>query len=475
MQPVTHDRYVANWRQKQFHEVKLWTGLTKLFKGAVGALGGGKSAGCEHEQVDICLRTPGGASAALRGSLPDAEKSLLEDYRRYLAGTARWNQTIRAFVFENGHRLYIMPADRPDRLGSMQYVSVYFQEAQEIAWRVVLTALDRVRHPAGLVDGFPYHRVLFDARGVNTSHWVAKDFLPRSWKLPRPDDAEPPMRRETAKNPHWVYAQFKTNDNRQHLPPGYYETNLHEHRDDPAWCKTYLDGELGHEVGGISVFGDSYDPKRNEVDRIEPDQGLPILRGWDFGYNHPAVVWCQFSRQGRFVVLRELCPSKCSRDRLVREARALQAHEFSGWYEGNFRDFGDIAGQQANSADMDGITDMEYLEEQMGTAFEGLQKSPVDSGLSVIRELMKGQSQLNGETMNHFLVDKEGCPTLCEALRGMYYYDEKSPTRKPKKGNGFDNVVDAVRYVVQVVWQEREYDLAGAQDQGWVSSFARYN
>lgn len=465
---VSYETYKPNARQQLFHQVRRWENFSKLVKGAIGGIGGGKSVACMQELAEVCLRTPGGLSLAMRASMPKADLTLTDEIGSFICGdrpVAEWVSKKESYYFQNDHRLAVVPGDKWDRFGSTQLVGAYVQEAQELDYRVFSVLSERLRHPAGTQEGIPYYRLLFDSRPIESKHWIKERFMDLAWKIDEGPDA-----RLRAKNPHWAYTQFSSFDNKENLPTRYIEDAIHEHQHEPGWIKMMIYGEVGYSLDGQPVYGDSYNPEIHDA-TIEEDPRLPILRGWDFGYRSPAVLWCQWTRDGRLLVLRELTPKKCARDRLVDEVLATQEVEFPGRHPSQYRDFGDIAGQQIDST---GITDMEYVSERLGTTFEGLQKARIENGLDVVRGLMRKPRPYAGRVLTCFLVD-ERCSVLREALRGMYFYPDKGEHREPHKGNGYDDVCDALRFVAQSVAPDgdtRDPYTYGAPEAGDV--FASY-
>ena len=459
---ASYETYRPNPRQQRFHRVARWEQYNKLVKGAIGGIGGGKSVGCMQEQAEICLRTPGGNSFAGRASMPKADMSLMQEYAEFLGPIATWVESKSSFYFQNDHRLLVAPADKWDRFGSTKFVTCYVQEAQELEYRTWSVFSERLRDPAGIVDGVPWFRVLFDSRPIESRHWLKEKFIDLAWNI---EDGE--AARQKAANPYYVYVRFTSFDNKDNLRPGYIEESIHEHRHEPGWIRMMIYGEVGYSLEGQPVYGDSYNPEIHDA-HIEEDPRLPILRSWDFGYRSPAVLWCQWTRDGRLLILREFCPKRIARDRLVDEVLAIQKLEFPGRHDTQYRDFGDIAGEQIDAT---GISNLAYVEERLQTTFEGLQKTGIENGINCVRRLMRKPVPYFGKTLTCFLVD-ERCPTLREALRGMYYYPEKGEHREPVKGNGYDDVCDAMRYVAQSLtgeeepgggygWSERDDEAAG--------------
>lgn len=448
--------YEPNPRQAQFHAIRPWN--PTLIKGAIGGLGGGKTTACEQEQALVCLKTPNGKSIAVRESMNRSDISLIEDYQVMLQGVAKWVASKSWFQFDNGHKLIVTPADKWDRFGSTQFVSFYIQEAQEVDFKIFDTLTQRLRNPHGMVNGIPWFRGYFDARGVKREHWIYKEFVKQAWNADDGDEA-----RKSVKNPNYAWLKFTTYDNEKHLIPGYIKAQLDSHKDNVPWIKMLIEGEFGFDIEGRPVF-ESYRPELHDAE-IVPDRSLPILRGWDFGYNRPAVVWSQYTRDGRLLVLREHCPVGTPLNSLCQEVVALQRDWFPDHHDSQYKDYGDIAGKQANAT---GPEQIEFVEQYFNTVVESAGKLRVNVGLEIMRNLMLGRTK---QQQPRFAVDYS-CERLREALGGAYYYSMDKTDERPIKGEGYDDVVDAVRYTAQCIVEEvpHSYRPWG----GGPTAFARY-
>lgn len=443
-----------NLRQKAFHSVRPWNPV--LIKGAIGGLGGGKSRACEEEQILVCLKTPGAKSFAGRLSMNRSDLSLIDDYQRLLSGVAKWEAAKKWFRFiQNDHLLCVAPADEWDRWGSVELASFYLQEAQEIDWKIFDALTQRLRDPLGTVNGIPYYKGFFDARGVKKEHWIYKKFVERAWNVDTPEQHTEACRKGTfcrshVANPDFVYVQFRTSDNEQNLRPGYLDDQVRGHKEDFAWKQMMLEGEFGYDIEGRPVY-EAYRPDLHDAEIFE-DPTLPILRGVDFGYNRPAVLWCQYTRDGRLLVLRELCPVGVSRDELHAEVSGLQKAEFPDRHPTQYKDFGDIAGEQPHTT---GVTDTEAWEQYFQTRVEG-RKARVEDGLNIVRDLMMRSTKRGAP---RFQVDYR-CETLREALGGAYYYsvdkyDSKTGDAKIERVQPYVDVADALRFIAHLMVEEQ--------------------
>lgn len=437
--PDLFESYKPNGRQALFHRVTRWPKFNKLIKGAIGGLGGGKSYCCQQELIEMAMKTPEGKSVAMRESLPKAEGTLVDEIQKIGGALLQWSPTKFSHYLPNGHQILYLPADKWDRLGSEQFVVGYIQETQEVDYRIWSVLSERLRHPKGIVDGIPYYRLLFDSRPVGSKHWIKEQFIDYAWNV-----EDGPKLRPHAKKPFYAYCKFQSWDNKEHLRENYIEELMEEHKNEPGWIQMMIYGEIGYSLEGVPVYAETYRPEVHDAE-IQEDPRLPILRFWDFGFRSPAILWAQWTRDGRLLILREFCPKKIERDRFVDEVIARQEIEFPDRDPSQYRDFGDIAGQQITWA---GITDIEYIEGRLGTVFEGLVKDSVEDGINCVRYLMRKPAPYERQFRTCFMVDTS-CVTLREALRGHYFYPEKGHHKPPQKGNGYDDVADALRFGAQ--------------------------
>jgi len=263
--------------------------------------------------------------------------------------------------------------------------------------------------------------------------------------------------------------KFKSEDNASHLPPGYIDELKREHAGDIPWLKVFIEGEIGFDIEGRPVYGDAFDSNAH-VAPIAEDPTLPILRGWDFGYRAPGVLFCQYTRSGRLLVLRELVPVNLSTDGLIDRVVALQSSEFPRRDAGSYLDFGDDQGREVQSSSE--YFDIEKIEDKLSTQVN-TRKGAIEIGLNVVRKLMLSSTKSQGRIVSRFAVDPS-CETLIDALGGAYYYPEDKPDKPPIKGGSYVAVSDALRYVAQLIVEEGMMETSGLTNLSSSSAFASY-
>ena len=94
----------------------------------------------------------------------------------------------------------------------------------------------------------------------------------------------------------------------------------------------------------------------------------------------------------------------------------------------------------------------------------------MQDGLEIVRGLMMRNTK-KGEP--RFVVD-ESCERLIDALRGAYYYKVDKTDERPVKGEGYDDVADALRYVAQLVVEDSFVTAGRHQPSGGSKAFASY-
>lgn len=206
--------------------------------------------------------------------------------------------------------------------------------------------------------------------------------------------------------------------------------------------------------------------------------GLPIIRGWDFGYHHPACVWLQYDPAQHHVwVLNELMPEDVDtyvfRDLVLylsgqMEHRELSEHakrwvqrlDESGkypkspWFKPSAtRQFIDFSGHEATktTASVQGEDaarqDAKVLEEK--GIFLSHPWVKVKARENVLRSLLLPRE--DDPDIPHIFFDP-ACPTLTQGVQGGIVYakpTDKNPSPDEPMSDGFfEHLHDALGYAL---------------------------
>lgn len=204
------------------------------------------------------------------------------------------------------------------------------------------------------------------------------------------------------------------------------------------------------KTSGLRVFME-FD---NDV-HVEDLQAVPgriIYRGWDFGYGHPAVVWCQLDPDtGTFYLLKEYMGTAITLYDFLVDVKNLSERWFPGY---TFKDFGDPSVRKKN--ELSARTSAEILRQNgicscssrtaVHTIHTATPGEKVDIGLNAMNALMHWEQPVdeNEKPATRFKVDSS-CKLFIDAALGGYARNEDD---KPIKDSYYDHLVDATRYVV---------------------------
>jgi hypothetical protein len=176
---------------------------------------------------------------------------------------------------------------------------------------------------------------------------------------------------------------------------------------------------------GLPVYGDFQEKYHGSKTRLQPESGLPLLRGWDFGLT-PACVVAQLQGE-RLVVLWEMVELNMGAERFVPKVLQALRIEFPEWGNSDvsWRDFADPSGVALKDTDM-------------GSCFKVMAKN----GIKVTPGAVAWEPRRS--SVEHFLLkhtkegpglqlDLEKCPVLARGFKGGYRYPEKAEEIEPMK------------------------------------------
>ena len=167
-----------------------------------------------------------------------------------------------------------------------------------------------------------------------------------------------------------------------------------------------------------------------------------VLRGWDFGYHHPACIFAQINEKDQFLVLREVLGTNQTISEFAKNIKAISREHYSTAFD----DYCDPSGR--SKSDKSERTSVDILR-AMGIRCR-MKDSGVVDGLNLIRQLLlKRQDDEHG-----FYIDP-GCTHLIDGFFGGYALKEDS--EDPVKDGWYEHLFDAMRYVAVNVFNERKF------------------
>lgn len=237
------------------------------------------------------------------------------------------------------------------------------------------------------------------------------------------DDQDQP----TGRAPWLTLFEPEPKENVRNLRSNYYEDMAHHLTADQA--RRLIDGEWGGTFEGKPVYPEfSYELHTGE---FQFQEGMPLLRFWDFGYTRPYCGWFQFVK-GRLIGLGEVLGHNIMARPFARQIKGETTSRFPRAHL--VLDFGDPAVKHQKDT---GSALKDFLEEGIMMHYRS---SKIEEGLRIVRmqlsQLMQGRPVIN--------LHRSKQPILVSAMRGGYA--NKKDKSEPKKDGFYDHPADAFRY-----------------------------
>lgn len=221
-------------------------------------------------------------------------------------------------------------------------------------------------------------------------------------------------------------------------------------------AKRIIFGESVPAYGGVPVIP-RFD-HRYHVGEFEFDKDLPLVRGWDFGYRHPAVVYFQIKRCNFFrnhvIVLSEVADMfNCYILDFYDEK--VKPHDDQNYKEATLRmDGGDIAGLKSSDTNKDKRGPIKILRAPKHQGGRGIYIKSRRLSLQPSLDYMRGLFSLNDEDMcgcgEPDIVIHRECEGLIGACEGGYKLPKNKTTglvgEKPFEDGFFADIFCALRY-----------------------------
>jgi phage terminase large subunit len=432
--------------QNQFH------GDGSKFRLLLGAWRAGKSVAMIWECILLGLEHPGARFVIFRKTYPALRDTtwrdfLLECPPQLIDGEPRRTEGREEVTLQGGTLVMARCLDDWRKLGSSSFDGVFGDEAYEF------TTEDHTMLSKGRLSGkVGPRRLVYATNPPNRDHWLYKTFV-------------------LEKQPNMSVHHFATLDNwcrcyKRH--PGVVEEDTDDETEDVPVCsrhadkilhdgsvghynisddyiaelqkmpenrrRRFLDGQWGFTATGTPVFPEFSETRHVTV--LQPERGVTLIRGWDFGYRHPACVFVQVLPTGHVHVLDELLGTNEDIEMFARRVKQRTMERFGDLA---VQDYCDAAGVQKN--DM-GFSCVQIL--RRGGILPRFRKLKIWPTVEALRDLI-ARTYLGVPLLR---VHAE-CTWVREALTGGYrLHVGVDGVETPKKDGLYDHAVDALRYAL---------------------------
>lgn len=423
---VLEDNYLPLPQQSKFHK------SPAKYRCYLGGLGAGKTKAGSEEAMLLLLEQPGLLMLIARQTYPELRDTTMRTFFDTLppALIQTWNKSENHLVLKNGSEVLFRSLDDPMKLKSLELGAFWIDEASEVSEDIFLTLQGRLRQKK---EGIKRICGFLTTNPPNAGHWIEKYFVEIG-------------------QPTYELIKATTYENRTNLPEGYIEDL--EKNYPSSWIKKYLYGEFGFTSAGKPVYPmflehqhvRDLSPYWKERDKSQRLPSLMIYRGWDFGFNFPAVIWTAVDSRGRWLVLKEFLGREITVNELAAKVKFMSNVEFPNC---QFTDYCDPAGAQVSDKDIN--TSIDIL--RANKVFPLCRFStPLQRAETIGRLLQKTVDGLPA-----ILIHKD-CKIVVDALSGGYHF--KKPVNNEKyqqdvieKDGFYEHVMDAWGYIAANLFQ----------------------
>lgn len=425
---------IERWGHDWFWDVQV-PGPNNYF--AAGAIhhNSGKTSAAIQEIKTCLVENPGSVWLVGRKFLPSLRDTTL---RAFLANMPQ--QLVRSFnkasltlTLKNGSEVWFRPLYDPEILKSYEIAGFMIDEINEVDKEIYDRLKDRMRQK--LPDGtHPRFQSIGCMNPTEEDHWIPQLFL-----------HEKPTGHELF--------QSSTFQNMDNLPPEYITELERTYSKDVL--QRFLYGQFGKVHKGRPVF-----PQFTRGNYIRPvafDPKLPLVRGWDFGYNNPCVVFMQMDG-GQVRILGEIMGKKVYLDDFIEDhVLPYQAELFKRPLR--VLDYCDPKGSDQSDK---GLTSIQILNGKK--IYPIYRKSFINEGVMAIKRLL---DTVDADKNPNFLIHPR-CRILIEGLKGGYHRLDQSET--PEKDGYYDHLIDATRYsIIHLNGLRRAQIYSETEPRVWIS------
>ncbi len=367
-----------------------------------------------------------------------------------------WEGSSETWNFPNGSRVY-MRSLKSSEIGAVHskykgltLAVIVVEEAAEVPYIHFVGLKERLsqsRTPEGTPYRYPLQFILV-TNCVDEDHWLANEF---------PTDNS---------KPEYRYIRADLYSNQHNLGPDVMAGYELDYPPGHVLRPTKVEGRRGVTLIGRPVYQGYFD-KRIHVNRaVHVNPYYPLLEGWDFGHEKPAVVWWQhLTHLGAIQILGAVKGQDMFLETLAPKVLEIRARWFPH-QAANIQSWCDPAGATGNGGTLH--TPVRLLED-LGVPVRYTQTANnADVRYAAVQVVSGYMERLARDGSPAFQMHpqcielvKDGpnvrereTDLLVQAFEVGYIWDDKALSdahpniRKPKKGTRYDDLMNAGEYIV---------------------------
>lgn len=384
----------------------------------------GKTTAACMEHIALALEYPGSRWVVGRKTLPSLRITILKSFLSALPRELirDYNKAQLHLTLMNGSEFIFLPLDDPEKLKSLEIAGFIIEEANEVEKEIYDRLKDRMRQ--ALPNGTrPRYKSTIMLNPTDEEHWIPQLFL-----FQKPKNHE--------------LFQSSTIDNMLNVPEDYVDELKRTYGD--AEIERVIYGNFSRIHKGRPVFPTFN--KNHHVKIFEYDENTTLVRGWDFGFNHPVCSWLQL-KNDQVRVLATLKGKRIYLDDFINGTKDfVGVRRFQEELFGPNRNTKDYCDPRGSDETDKGVTSISIL--NRNGIFPVYRRTWIEEGLDAMKMKIDTKCRLTGEPN---LIVHPRCKNLIEGFLGGYHRDEDDT---PVKDNLYDNDMDSVRYpIIHMVQQ----------------------
>ncbi len=390
----------------------------------------------------------------VRGQLMGIWEQVSVFFPSYLQPT--WESASESWIFPNGSRCYMHSLKSSEitaihsKYKGKTLALIVIEEASEVPYVHLVGLRERLRQsrtPAGIPYRYPLCIVLI-TNCVDEDHWLAGEF---------PTDNQQPDHR---------YIRADIYSNAHNLGPDAVSGYELDYPPGHVLRPTKIEGRRGVTLVGKPVYQGYFDRRLHVNARLQVNPHYPLLEGWDFGHEKPAVVWFQhLTHIGALQILGAVKGSALFIETFAPKVLEIRARWFPHQAV-NIQSWCDPAGATTNGGTLH--TPVRTLQDCGVPVRYTPDANDAEVRYAAIQVLAGYMERIARDGSPAFQIAprcieliKEG-PTvreretelLVQAFEVGYIWDEHAYSdahpniRKPKKGTRYDDLMNAGEYIV---------------------------